>query len=168
MRKTHWALAATLLGAVALAWAGAGRAEQGVGEKVGETLDDAGRVIKRGLQRSGETVREGFARTKVAVNNMGVETRIYGRLHWDKDLNGSLIELEVRNGGVAILRGAVPTAAAKAKAVMLTRDTVGVLQVVDQLSVSPPSRVIEGSPKGAAGAPRPADAAPPLEAAPNR
>ena len=78
---------------------------------MGESLDDAGKVIKRGLQRSGEAVRESFARTKTSVQNMGIEARVFGRLHWDKDLNGSAIELEVRDASVAILKGAVPTAA---------------------------------------------------------
>ena len=112
---------------------------------MGEGLDEAGKVIKRGLQRSGEAVRESFARTKTSVQNMGIEARIYGRLHWDKDLNGSLIELEVRNAGVAVLKGVVPTAAVKSKAVTLARDTVGVTQVIDQLSVNVPTRVVPGT-----------------------
>src|SRR4051795_6104869 len=108
MTKTRLVLGSALLGAVAFAWTGVGRAQQGVGEKVGESLDDAGKAIKRGLQRSGEAVRESFARTKTSVQNMGVEARIYGRLHWDKDLNGSMIELEVRNASEAVVRGVVP------------------------------------------------------------
>ncbi len=153
MRRTHLAIASTLLGAVAVAWAGVGRAEQGVGEKLGEGLDDAGRVIKRGLQRSGEAVRESFARTKTSVQNMGIEARIYGRIHWDKDLNASLIELEVRNASEAVLRGVVPSAAAKSKVISLTRDTVGVTRVIDQLSISAPTRVVPGASGGAAGTP---------------
>ncbi len=148
MRKIHLAIASTLLGAVAVAWAGEAGAQQGVGEKLGEGLDDAGRVIKRGLQRSGESVRESFARTKTSVQNMGIESRIYGRLHWDKDLNGSLIDLEVKDASVAILKGVVPSAVVKSKAVALTRDTVGVTQVIDQLTVSGPTRVVPGDTKG--------------------
>ena len=108
MTKTHLAFGSALLGAVAFAWAGVGRAQQGVGEKVGEGLDEAGKAIKRGLQRSGEAVRESFARTKTSVQNMGIEARVFGRLHWDKDLNGSPIELEVRDASVAILKGSDP------------------------------------------------------------
>lgn len=164
MGKTHLVIGSTLLGAVVVAWAGVGRAQQGVGEKVGESLDDAGRVIKRGLQQTGETVRESFARTKTSVQNMGIESRIYGRLHWDKDLNSSLIELEVKDASVAILKGVVPTAAGKSKAVALTRDTVGVTQVIDQLAVSAPARVVPGAPKGAIRTP----VVPPSESAPDR
>ena len=167
MRKTHLAIGSTIVGTVALAWAGVGRAQQGVGEKVGEGLDEAGRVIKRGLQRSGETVRESFARTKTSVQNMGIESRIYGRLHWDKDLNGSLIELEVKDASVAILKGVVPTAAIRSKAVALARDTVGVTQVIDQLSISVPARVVPVAPKGAIRIPTPNSVVPPSNLAPN-
>ena len=155
MTRTHLAIASTLLGAMAFAWAGVGRAQQGVGEKLGEGLDDAGRVIKRGLQRSGEAVRESFARTKTSVQNMGLEARVYGRLHWDKDLHASSIELEVMDASTVILKGAVPTAAVKTKAVALTRDTVGVTQVIDQLAVTPPARVVPGAAGGAIRSPAP-------------
>jgi hypothetical protein len=42
----------------------------------------------------------------------------------------------------AVLRGLVPDAAAKEKAVALTQDTKGVLKVVDHLAVLPKPRVI--------------------------
>ncbi len=47
---------------------------------------------------------------------MGVQARVYSRLHWDKDLNDSTIELEFKDG-VAILHGTVKSLVAKAKAV---------------------------------------------------
>ena len=37
-----------------------------------------------GSTETGETVREGFARTKESVQGMGLVPRVYGRLHWDK------------------------------------------------------------------------------------
>ena len=63
---------------------------------------------------------------------MEVSARVYGRLHWDKALNGSKVDIEVTEGGHTTLTGVVADAKAKAKAVELTRDTVGVTQVVDQ------------------------------------
>ena len=52
--------------------------------------------------------------------------------------------------GTAILRGSVPDAAAKQRAVLLARDTVGVSQVVDELAVLPtPVRVIPATPPAA-------------------
>ena len=39
---------------------------------------------------------------------MGVAGRVYGRLHWDKDLEGAKIDLDVKENGVATLAGTVP------------------------------------------------------------
>jgi osmotically-inducible protein OsmY len=63
--------------------------------------------------------------------------RVYSRLHWDKALHSS--SLTVRMEGTAVvLRGTVPDAAAKAKAVTLAADTVGVNKVVDELTLTSP------------------------------
>ncbi len=123
-------LAATLL----IASAGTVHA-QGVAERVGNGLDNAGRGIKNGIQSA-------FARSQNAVHNQDIMSRVYSRIHWDKTLVGSNLELEVLDGGTAVVRGAVPDAAARQRAVLLTRATVGVTQVVDQLTVAPPVRVI--------------------------
>jgi hyperosmotically inducible protein len=145
MRKTFGIVAVTSLALAVVSWVGVGRAQQGAAGKAGEKLDEAGRVIKRGLQNAGETVREGFAKTREAVHGMGVESRVYGRLHWDKALNASSLDLVVRDG-IVTLRGAVPDTAAKEKAVALTRDTVGVTLVIDQLTVLPPPRTVPAIP----------------------
>jgi len=58
------------------------------------------------------------------------------------------LEIEVLAGGVAVLTGAVPGEEAKAKALALTAETVGVAEVVDQLTIiAPPrpARVIPGT-----------------------
>jgi hypothetical protein len=57
-------------------------------------------------------------------------------------LVGSALELEVRDDAVVFLRGTVPDAEAKKRAVVLARDTVGVNQVVDELAVAPPAKVV--------------------------
>jgi hyperosmotically inducible periplasmic protein len=114
-------------------------AQQGVGEQAGEALDNAGRNIKRGVQNA-------FARSRATVHEQEVLARVYSRIHWDKMLVGSTLELEVRDDGTALLRGAVPTKAARERAVLLARDTVGVNKVVDELTVLPPPRVIVAPP----------------------
>jgi len=68
---------------------------------------------------------------------MGIESRVYGRIHWDKALNDATIELTATEDGVITLNGTVADSKAKAKAVELTKDTVGVIKVVDQLAVRP-------------------------------
>src|SRR5262245_54381835 len=114
MRKTSlFASTTALLGLALLTWASLGRAQQqGPAEKVGGALDNAGRAIKRGLEDAGNAVRESFDRTRASVNNMEVASRVYSRLHWDKALTNASIELEMQPGGIVVLRGSVPDAAA--------------------------------------------------------
>jgi hyperosmotically inducible protein len=143
MSRNHWGVAGSTLGLVlALAtWTGAAQDEpnKGTGKRIGETLDSAVQSIKRGAQETAETLREQFAHARTSVHNMGVSSRVYSRLHWDKALNDTQIDLEVKDDGVTTLRGAVPDAKAKAKALELAQDTVGVTRVVDQLTIRPAS-----------------------------
>ena len=55
---------------------------------------------------------------------------------------GSALELEVRDDAVVYLRGTVPDAEAKKRCRRPARDTVGVTQVVDELAVTPPAKVV--------------------------
>jgi hyperosmotically inducible protein len=117
-------------------WVGHSRAQQqeGAAAKAGEKIDGVGRKIKKGIERAEDAVREGFHKTRDSVHSMGVMSRVYGRLHWDKALNASVLTVKVEDG-VVTLRGAVPTRAAKSKAVTLAAETVGVTKVIDELSV---------------------------------
>lgn len=110
-------------------------AQQGAGEKAGEKLDRAIENVKKGVKGVAEEVRESFAKTKASVNAMGVESRLYGRLHWDKSLNSATIEVQVDRDGVATLRGAVTDGLTKTKALSLANETVGVNRVIDRLTV---------------------------------
>jgi len=114
-------------------------ARQGAAQKAGQALDGAGRGIRRSVQGA-------FPKARMAVHEQEILSRVYSRLHWDKYLVGSTLELEVQDTGAAILRGAVADEASRRRAVVLTRDTVGVTTVVDELTVLPPARVIEEVP----------------------
>ncbi len=130
-------IAAVVLLAVGVAmWSGISRAQQqeGAAARAGEKLDEVGRKIKKGLEKAEDAVREGFHKTRESVHGMGVMSRVYGRLHWDKALHNSTLTLKV-DDGVVTLRGAVPSKAAKTKAVTLTAETVGVTKVIDELTV---------------------------------
>jgi hypothetical protein len=144
----------------AVTWAQQEPQQEGVAAKAGEKLDEVGRAIKRGIvdaeesvrdglnktgatvrdgiNRTGESVREGFNKARDSVQGMGLVPRVYGRLHWDKTLHSSTLFVKAE-GGTVTIRGLVPDDAAKAKAVALVRDTVGVTQVIVQLSVVSPS-----------------------------
>lgn len=136
MRKGYGIAAVIALGLGVAWWGGVGRAQQeGAGQKAGEKLDEVGRKIKRGLNKAEEAVRESFHKTRESVHSMGVAARVYGRLHWDKALQSSTLNVKVEEG-VATLTGSVPTAEARTKAVNLAADTVGVNKVVDELTVT--------------------------------
>jgi hyperosmotically inducible protein len=137
MRGIHGiaAVVTSLALGVAL-WGGLVRAQQqeGAAARAGEKLDEVGRKIRRGLEKAEDAVREGFHKTRDSVHSMGVMSRVYGRLHWDKALHSSAITLKV-DDGVVTLRGSVPNKAAKTKAVTLTAETVGVTKVIDELAI---------------------------------
>ena len=109
------------------------------GREAGRKLDEAGRKIRRGLEKGIDSargaVRETFAQTQDRVHEMSVEARVYGRLHWDKMLTSSSLELSAEARGIVTLRGTVPSKEARERAVQLTMDTVGVTRVIDQLNV---------------------------------
>lgn len=141
MTRNVW-LSSLALGLV-VASACVAQARQGAAEKTGQALDNAGRGIRRGVQGA-------FARTRANVHDQEVISRIYSRIHWDKALVGSTLELEVRDGGTAVLRGGVADEAARKRAVDLAKETVGVTLVVDELTVLPPPRIIPAPPGPAA------------------
>jgi hypothetical protein len=104
-------------------------AAPGAGERLGESVD-------RGLNNLGDKLRRGWADVKQSVNEMGVQGRVYGRLHWDKSLADAPLEIGVQNDNNVTLSGTVPDEAAHMTAVKLAQDTVGVGQVVDHLTVA--------------------------------
>jgi osmotically-inducible protein OsmY len=112
---------------------------------VGQRLESAVQDLKKGAREAGDSIQQEFAHAKTSIHNMSVSSRVYGRLHWDKELQGAKLSVDVKEDGNAYLTGTVPTAAAKVKAVALTRDTVGVVHVNDQLTIGPAS---EGTPAG--------------------
>jgi hyperosmotically inducible protein len=103
-------------------------AQPGTAAKIGEKID-------RGLNEIGSELSQAWADVRKSVEKMGVQGRVYGRLHWDKALEGAKVDINVRDNQVVVLSGNVASAAAKEKAEQLARDTVGVNSVVNELSV---------------------------------
>ena len=104
-------VAAVLLAAAAIVPAEVAQS-QGVAERTGQALDKAGRGLRRGVQSA-------FARTRASVHQQEVIDRVYSRIHWDRTLVGSTVEIEVRDVGTVILRGVVPDDEAKDRAAVL-------------------------------------------------
>ncbi len=107
------------------------------GQRIGEKLDEAYQEAKGGLRKAGDSIKDQYSKSKASVHNMGVEGRIYGRLHWDKSLKNATIELSVTGAGVATLEGTVASEKAKLRAVDLAQETEGVTQVIDHLAIRP-------------------------------
>jgi len=104
------------------------------GEKVGQAVDDTVQSIKRGVRATRDSLKEEYQKARTSVHDMGVHSRVYSRLHWDKDLANAPIEVDFHEG-VATLKGSVKTLQAKVKAATLARDTIGVERVDDHLTV---------------------------------
>jgi hypothetical protein len=117
-------------------WAGMSLAQQGVVEKLGEKVDNLGRSVKAEAQDLSDAVRKRFDGVRTEVHRMDTHARVYSRLHWDKELHSSKIEVHMLRGGVVLLRGVVATPEAKRKAVTLAADTIEVKSVIDELSVT--------------------------------
>ena len=128
----------TLLAAAGMvAWIACGSpadARQGVAEKVGEKLDHVGKGVKEGAIEVGEAVRKKFDIVRDDVQGMGTSSRVYSRLHWDKALHTSKIEVHMPRHGVVVLRGIVADPAARQRAETLTGETFGVTDVINELS----------------------------------
>ena len=108
------------------------QAQQGLGERLGAQLDE-------GLDQLGNELREGWASIQQTVDRLGIQGRVYSRLRWDKHVSTERLDVEASERGIVVLRGQVPSQAAKQKAVQLARDTVGVERVEDKLSVAAPT-----------------------------
>jgi hypothetical protein len=151
MKKVNGVFTASLFTVALACLAIASRAQQpgGVAEQVGEKLDEFGRAIRDGFEKAGETVvgginktgetvRDGLVKARDSVQGMGIYSRVYSRIHWDKTLHATNIMLRAE-GGVITLRGVVANDAAKTRAISLAADTVGVTRVINQLTVLHPS-----------------------------
>ena len=125
---------------LSLAMAAIAYGQEGPGQRVGKALDQTveriGEDTKEAATSVADHVREGFDAVRDKVDDLGVEDRIYSRLHWDKTFHDMQISVKVNGDGIATLRGMVPSASAKVKAEMLALDTVGVEGVVNELHVA--------------------------------
>jgi len=108
-------------------------------EKIKDKASSAASSVKRGVTGAGEAIKNKYNQAKEHVVAMEIETRVYARLHWDKALTGTKLDLSAPRMGVIVLTGTVADAKARDKAVALTAETVGVTEVVDHLTISAPS-----------------------------
>ena len=110
-------------------------AQEGVGRRAGEKVDQAVERLREEAKDVAGQMREGFVDARAMVERMGVTGRVYVRLHWDKALQDASISVDVAKDGRTTLRGTVASEEAKTKAAQLADDTIGVQRVVDELKV---------------------------------
>src|SRR5689334_19303343 len=104
-RRSSWVMVPAALGLVLAigSWVGAedpkaappATQPKDTSQKVGQAVDDVVKGIKRGTRATTEAVSESVQKIRASVHDMGLHARIYGRLHWDKDLHNSQVNVEV-------------------------------------------------------------------------
>ncbi|MHC5544031.1 BON domain-containing protein [Singulisphaera rosea] len=124
---------------LSLALVSAVHAQDGPLNRIGRSLDKAGKNIRA-------SVEDGVARGEITAQERDLLNRVTKRIDWDKKMAGSTLRLEARPGGVVVLQGSVTSEASKLRAVDLVENTTGVTSVVDQLAVVKSVRVIQADP----------------------
>ena len=140
--RTRYTLIGLVTGLILAGWATSGPDRYGEADGIFGTMRGTYRTVLKGFRYTAASVRDCSAKTPFSVRNLGLGQQIETRLCQDKRLDAQGIIVQVEEDGTAVLRGLVPDASHKEKAMTLTRDTRGVERVVDHLAVSPTPRVI--------------------------
>jgi hyperosmotically inducible protein len=72
------------------------------------------------------------------LGEFALDAKVSARLRWDKDLDGTSIQVAATGNGVVKLTGTVPSLELRQHAIHLARTTIGVSNVVDELQVPSP------------------------------
>ena len=83
-----------------------------------------------------EKTEHAVKKTGEVITDAAITTEVKTKLVAAKGVPGSKIDVDTTNG-VVTLKGAVPTRAAREKAVRVTRGAKGVTRVVDGLTIGP-------------------------------
>ena len=124
---------------IALALTSTAVAQDGPLRRAGRALDNAGKSVR-------DRVETEVTRGQVVAGERELLSRVTSRIRWDKQLVAAVLQIEIQADGTAILRGSVPTEAAKARAVDLAQSTDGITAVVDELGVAKDVKVIQAAP----------------------
>jgi osmotically-inducible protein OsmY len=94
---------------------------------------DTARAREAGA-KVGETVAEGASEAQRAMSNASLTTKIKAKMALDDTIKAAAIDVDT-NGSIVTLSGTVRSEAERTRALQLARETDGVTQVVDRLSV---------------------------------
>jgi hypothetical protein len=137
-RLFRFALALLLivgLGFLALGyWAGSsGRNEEGVPSATGTSGSGVDRAREVGAE-IGERVGKAGDRIQQTANEASLTSKIKAKMALDDLVNASAIDVTTE-GSTVVLTGRVATAAERSRAIEIARETDGVRDVVDRLTV---------------------------------
>jgi hypothetical protein len=76
----------------------------------------------------------GWKAVRANLDDMALDTRVSARLLWDKEMEGSHVQVQASDGEI-ILQGTVRDLVQKKRATLLSETTVGVDKVTDNLEV---------------------------------
>jgi osmotically-inducible protein OsmY len=136
----------TLVAALAFAGAFIACKETPATERAAEQARKAGEETSAALERAGEQVKEGAAelgeRAQPLLEEAAVTARVKAKLAADPEVSAYAIDVDTV-GQVVTLSGRVESEAESAEAEKLARNTEGVSQVVNRLTVggAPPPDV---------------------------
>jgi hypothetical protein len=149
LARTRWVVVRLAISVGVGMWLGGGADRYGEQEGIVGSVRGACRTIAKSGQYAAATLLDVVFQQRSSVRKLGLAQQVETRLWQDKRLVADQIVVEIEEEGTAVLRGLVPDLLHKEMAVSLAQDTRGVARVVDQLAVSPASRVIETKPAAA-------------------
>jgi hyperosmotically inducible protein len=107
-----------------------------VGEKTKDGAEKVGKKTKDGAEKVGETTKEGLSKTGEVITDAWITSRVHSKFIGEDLLKDSDINVDTKDH-VVTLRGTVPSAAAKSRAISEAKEVEGVKSVVDHLTVGP-------------------------------
>jgi osmotically-inducible protein OsmY len=103
---------------------------------IGQKTKEVGEKTKEGAGKVVEKTKEGLSKTGEVITDGWITTRVHSRFVGEDLLKDSDIDVDTSNH-VVTLKGTVMSAAGRARAAAIAKDTEGVHRVVNQLKVGP-------------------------------
>jgi osmotically-inducible protein OsmY len=107
-----------------------------VGEKTKDGAVKVGEKTKEGAGKVVDKTKEGLSKTGEVITDGWITTRVHSRFVGEDSLKDSDINVDTSNH-VVTLKGTVMSAAGRARAAAIAKDTEGVRRVVNQLTIGP-------------------------------
>jgi osmotically-inducible protein OsmY len=105
-------------------------------KKTGEGAKVVGEKTADGAKVVGEKTKDGAVATKDMTVDATINTKIHGKMVDEPTLKGSDVNVDVKDNMV-VLKGTVLSAAGKARAEAIAKDTAGVKGVSNMLTIGP-------------------------------